>query len=80
MDPLTRKLPDPAPVQKPVEQEDCGCKDASQGGNSQPGSGACPTTPYVTGGFTLVARNNTTGGCQLVELDFIQDSQDPILE
>jgi len=80
MDQFTRKnvtqskIPDPVPVEKPEDKEDCGCPDSSS--SSQSGSGGCPRTSYTTGGFTLVGRNNTTGACELIPLDFIADTQD----
>lgn len=83
MDQFTRKdvtqpkIPDPAPVQKPGDpEEDCGYRD-KQG--SQPGSGGCPDQPYVAGGFSLVVKNKTSGACQVVDLDFIQDNQDSFI-
>ncbi len=79
MDPLIRKdvsqtpLPPPAPIQNPPDKEDCGCSEQVPGSSST--KEGCPSIVYTTGGFTLVGRNSTTGNCELIPLDFIQDNQ-----
>lgn len=76
---FTRKgqeLPPPLPagVNKP-DKGGCGCTEGSPSSSGNNQGGSCPSVTYASGGFDFVVRNQTTGECQKVSLDYIEDTQ-----
>lgn len=68
-------IPPPAPANPVTEDEDCGCHGQTTIPGTGTGGGVCPGSTYTTGDFDFVVRNKTTGKCEKVSLDYIEDSQ-----
>lgn len=82
MAPITRKGQEPttvpplSPAADNVGKEGCGCSETpSSSSSSNQGGTGCPSVTYVSGGFSIVGRNIATGQCQIVNLDYIEDTQ-----